>query len=44
MPAVADRLVGMSLPPTSLGPAEFGQIVKRDLKYWDDVMKKVGEK
>ena len=41
---VAAKLKNMSLTPTGLGPAEFGNIVKRDLGYWDAVVKKVGEK
>ncbi len=44
MPDVAERLTHMALTPTGLGPAEFGRIVKRDLGYWDAVVKKVGEK
>ncbi|TFZ02562.1 tripartite tricarboxylate transporter substrate binding protein [Ramlibacter henchirensis] len=44
MPDVAAKLRGMSLTPTALPPAEFGSIVKRDLGYWDTVVKKVGEK
>jgi tripartite-type tricarboxylate transporter receptor subunit TctC len=44
MPDVSARLKDMSLTPTGLGPAEFGAIVKRDLGYWDNVVRKVGEK
>jgi tripartite-type tricarboxylate transporter receptor subunit TctC len=43
-PDVAAKLKDMSLTPTGLGPAEFGRIVKRDLGYWDGVVKRVGEK
>ncbi|QJW85528.1 tripartite tricarboxylate transporter substrate binding protein [Ramlibacter terrae] len=43
-PDVEQKLKDMSLTPTAPGPAEFGRIVKRDLGYWDAVMKKVGEK
>jgi len=43
-PEVAARLRGMSLTPTGLPPAEFGAVVKRDLGYWDSVVRKVGEK
>jgi tripartite-type tricarboxylate transporter receptor subunit TctC len=43
-PDVTSKLKEMSLTPTGLGPAEFGGIVKRDLGYWDEVVKKVGEK
>ena len=44
MPDVAAKLRGMSLTPTGAGPAEFAGIVKRDLGYWDTVVRKVGEK
>ena len=44
MPDVSERLTALSLTPTGLGPEEFGRIVKRDFGYWDDVVRKVGEK
>ena len=44
MPDVGARLRGMSLTPTGLAPAEFAAVVKRDLGYWDSVVRKVGEK
>lgn len=44
MPDVGARLRAMSLTPTDLPSAEFGAVVKRDLTYWDTVVRKVGEK
>lgn len=43
-PEIEQRLLSMSLPPTGLGPQEFARIVKRDVKYWNQVIKQVGEK
>jgi tripartite-type tricarboxylate transporter receptor subunit TctC len=41
-PDVASRLRSMSLTPTGLPTSEFGAVVKRDLGYWDTVVRKVG--
>ncbi len=43
-PEVATRLANMSLTPTGLPPEEFARIIKRDFGYWDDVVRRVGEK
>ncbi|WP_038211982.1 Bug family tripartite tricarboxylate transporter substrate binding protein [Xenophilus azovorans] len=44
MPEVVARLRSMALTPTGLPSAEFGAAVKRDLGYWDTVVRRVGEK
>ncbi len=44
MPDVVARLRSMSLTPTGLPSAEFSAVVKRDLGYWDTVVRKFGEK
>ncbi|MEY2619682.1 MAG: hypothetical protein RL522_2684 [Pseudomonadota bacterium] len=44
MPEVSAKLRGMSLTPTGLGSAEFAATIRRDLAYWDTVVRKVGEK
>ena len=44
MPDIVARLRSMALTPTGLRSAEFGAVVKRDLGYWDAVVRKMGEK
>ncbi|MCC6210093.1 MAG: tripartite tricarboxylate transporter substrate binding protein [Burkholderiales bacterium] len=44
MPDVESRLKDMSLTPTGIAPTEFARIIQRDFGYWDEVVKKVGEK
>jgi tripartite-type tricarboxylate transporter receptor subunit TctC len=44
MPDVVTKLHALSIVPTGLSSAEFGTVVKRDLGYWDTVVRKVGEK
>jgi tripartite-type tricarboxylate transporter receptor subunit TctC len=44
MPEVSARLRGLALTPTGLGSAEFAATIRRDMVYWDTVVRKVGER
>ena len=36
---VSDRVASMGFTPTGLGPAEFGEIIKKDVARWREIVK-----
>lgn len=36
---VADRVASMGFTPTGLGPAEFGELIKKDVARWREIVK-----
>ena len=36
---ISDRVATMGFTPTGLGPAEFGEIIKKDVARWREIIK-----
>jgi tripartite-type tricarboxylate transporter receptor subunit TctC len=36
---VSDRVASMGFTPTGLGPAEFGELIKKDVARWREIVK-----
>jgi len=36
---ISDRVASMGFTPTGLGPAEFGELIKKDVARWREIVK-----